>query len=108
MKFENGKLYKWLAKDRQYEDGIEKHYYHFTIGKYYNKEIGITGYSYIDSTSNIKPIDCLWPDDVFVLIWHEYNRYESYVCKIVNQHGFVGYICIFKDSIDDFEECLPQ
>jgi len=37
MKFENGKLYKWLAKDRKYEDGTDKYYYHFTIGKYYSE-----------------------------------------------------------------------
>lgn len=108
MKFENGKLYKWLAKDRKYEDGTDKYYYHFAIGKYYNKEIGITGYSNLDSTSNIKPIDCLWPDDIFMLIWHEYKPYARCVCKIISQHGFVGYISIFDDFIDDFEECLPQ
>lgn len=108
MKFENGKLYKWLAKDRKYEDGTDKYYYHFAIGKYYNKENGITGYSNLDSTSNIKPIDRLWPDDIFMLIWHEYDRYPRCFCKIISQHGFVGYISIFDDFIDDFEECLPQ
>lgn len=92
MKLENGKLYKWLAKDSKYEDGTDKRYYHFPIF----------------STSNIKPIDCLWPDDIFMLIWHEYNLFPRCICKIINQHGFVGYISIFDDFIDDFEECLPQ
>jgi len=104
---QNGKLYKWLAKDRKYEDGTDKYYYHLSIGKYYDKKHGITGYSNIDSTSNIKPIDYLWPDDIFMLVWHGYYR-EECVFKIINQHGIVGYICYFKDHLDDFEECLPQ
>jgi len=58
MKLENGKLYKWLAKDRKYEDGTDKYYYHFTIGKYYDGKGRVTGYSNLDSTSNIKRIVC--------------------------------------------------
>ena len=107
MKLENGKLYKWLAKDRKYEDGTDKCYYHFPIGKYYDGKGGVTVLSDF-STSNIKPIDCLWPDDIFMLIWHEYNFFPRCICKIISQHGFVGYISIFDDFIDDFEECLPQ
>ena len=106
MKLENGKLYKWLAKDR-----TDKYYYHFAIGKYYDGKGGVTGLSGLSdfSTSNIKPIDCLWPDDIFMLIWHEYNFFPTRcICKIISQHGFVGYISIFDDFIDDFEECLPQ
>lgn len=108
MKLENGKLYKWLAKDRKYEDGTDKCYYHFTIGKYYDGKGRVTGYSNLDSTSNIKRIDCLFPDDIFMLIWYEYDLFPRCICKIISQHGFVGYISIFDDFIDDFEECLPQ
>jgi hypothetical protein len=108
MKLENGKLYKWLAKDRKYEDGTDKYYYHFAIGKYYDGKGRVTGYSNLDSTSNIKRIDCLFPDDIFMLIWYEYYLFPRCICKIISQHGFVGYISIFDDFIDDFEECLPQ
>jgi len=43
-----------------------------------------------------------------MLIWYEHDLFPRCICKIISQHGFVGYISIFDDFIDDFEEYLPQ